>query len=55
MALFFKKHPKQLSPETQSITQLQDQVRLAMENLMLKYYQKCSNKLSYETFKGKYY
>ena len=54
--LVYKKKLKENNSDNQrAFLQIQDQVRLSTENSKLKYYQKLSNKLSNDTFKGKCY
>ena len=54
--LVYKKQLEKNNSENQrAFSQIQDHVRLSIENSKLKYYQKLSNKLSNDTFKGTCY
>ena len=54
--LFYKKYLKPNNQETfQAFSQIQERVRLAIEDSKKKCYEKLSNKLSNDQFKGKCY
>ena len=54
--LFYKKYLKPNNQETfQAFSQIQERVRLAIEDSKKKYYEKLSNKLSNDKFNGKCY
>ena len=54
--LVYKNHFKKNNSDTQrAFSQIQTQHQLSIENLKLKHYQKLSNKLSNDIFKGKCY
>ena len=53
--LFHKKHLKPNQQTFQAFSQIQERVRLAIEDSKKKYYEKLSNKLSNDKFNGKCY